>query len=787
MVIEVIPACSIIVMVVVLALCSCWKRDRHKSEWIGLHGMVTQKNPDENVNHLPSVTLQPDVNNSENNHNAGDDEDISKRTTLTATNTRRSLPDIPFEPNRVDSNNTATWVEPASDNVSELYATVGQYQNSVKRHTLPNGLDSRPSISQHSSISQADDAYARVNYGQLGKKEHPYARVQNANHAEQDENSSDETGLLRASTSQNHNEPIAPQRSRRSSVHSGLAVDITAEAAVAGAIAANQDLPYMTPPIAQLNFSGDSQDSSKGYTSISVREPLANIRAQTKEINKLQRDLDPHYSTVSDDSDEVYTTIQEPNQQLYMSGSETYAQIQPLPLTVEVEVNPVPSSSRTSSLERQESLQQSYEPAPQPPSVDSLKHVAHSHSRQASSSSSVGLLGSPKPEKRQANSPLPPPPLISNSPDDPNPKNARLIRLYRRRLLSRTVPTFPDRRSRKASTICTLKFTKIAAKPLALHCYYYAHHHYRQRRARSLKQSPLAEEEEEIDKTRDSDQIHQTNYDEKKYIRKEHDYETLKKQFHISDCGSEPGYASINGPDSLLSMDPGYEVLKRQEAETSSEIDPNYEPLRHRTDSAGYCTIRDQVMDGYSVINKQRKMEDRQAKNCGKIESDEPNYESMPSDYAGGAKSTDSESDPNYESVNQNDPNYESVKYLDVNDPPYERLNDDDFTIGGSNKAHHSGYETIDVDSSKKSLDVPYEHLREDTSKTDSESSDYERIQSNNSMSDCLKPDYETIKPKSSDGSSSKEEPHYDTVNREKSGTSTSDDLPNSDEDIFEV
>lgn len=119
------------------------------------------------------------------------------RTTLTATNTRRSLPDIPFEPNRVDSNNTATWVEPASDNVSELYATVGQYQNSVKRHTLPNGLDSRPSISQHSSISQADDAYARVNYGQLGKKEHPYARVQNANHAEQDENSSDETGLLR--------------------------------------------------------------------------------------------------------------------------------------------------------------------------------------------------------------------------------------------------------------------------------------------------------------------------------------------------------------------------------------------------------------------------------------------------------------------------------------------------------------------------------------------------------------------------------------------------------------
>lgn len=40
----------------------------------------------------------------------------------------------------------------------------------------------------------------------------------------------------------------------------------------------------------------------EGYTSISVREPLAEIIAQTKELNKKKRELDPHYSTVSDDS-----------------------------------------------------------------------------------------------------------------------------------------------------------------------------------------------------------------------------------------------------------------------------------------------------------------------------------------------------------------------------------------------------------------------------------------------------------------------------------------------------
>lgn len=86
----------------------------------------------------------------------------------------------------------------------------------------------------------------------------------------------------------------------------------------------------MTPPIAppQQHFSGDSQDSSskrienfffvngilidldvnsytEGYTSISVREPLANIIAQTNQqlSHARRRELiDSHYATVSDDS-----------------------------------------------------------------------------------------------------------------------------------------------------------------------------------------------------------------------------------------------------------------------------------------------------------------------------------------------------------------------------------------------------------------------------------------------------------------------------------------------------
>lgn len=68
----------------------------------------------------------------------------------------------------------------------------------------------------------------------------------------------------RATSSQN-NEPVPPPRSNRTSDQS-IGIDISAATAVAGAIPANQELPYMTPPIAsQANFSGDSQDSSSNF------------------------------------------------------------------------------------------------------------------------------------------------------------------------------------------------------------------------------------------------------------------------------------------------------------------------------------------------------------------------------------------------------------------------------------------------------------------------------------------------------------------------------------------
>lgn len=181
----------------------------------------------------------------------------------------RSLPDIPI-------------VETVCDNNSELYATVGDKLQDKPQGKSPSTTKKLANISQHSSMSQADDVsspYARVRspahaYDKLKKTEHPYAQVvQSAaggvgqvvleNDDDDDLDDEDETTI---------ENPISHRES--SSNHDllnppGSAID--ASAAISGRISASQELPYMTPPIMpamppQQHFSGDSQDSSSKIT-----------------------------------------------------------------------------------------------------------------------------------------------------------------------------------------------------------------------------------------------------------------------------------------------------------------------------------------------------------------------------------------------------------------------------------------------------------------------------------------------------------------------------------------
>ncbi|EDV90617.1 mucin-19 [Drosophila grimshawi] len=442
-------------LIVMFFNCLCCKKRIPKNDFLGLEGMVKLKNPDDiivvsnnNANNASAGNANTSlVHNSESqaelNASTVSNADSEKRSSTAA---HRSLPDIP--------------VAESNDNGSELYETVADKQLANAHNQSPQpSLKKQASVSQHSSISQADDVsspYSRVkglphDYAKVRATEHPYAQLNapsTSNALAAAAASGGSAAAVAAATTKNASSGSkvacsdslhrGSQLSSGSSQHlndeSSSQVEIPAASAIAGMISASQDLPYMTPPIANQHFSGDSQDSSKGYTSISVREPLANILAQqpanklTARSVTLTRDVnDSHYATVSDDSDETYAAIEDPNNRhilhatdIYTSGSETYAQIQPMPanpIVVAVEINnsssisAEPSTAGSSSAAQRASSSSMEHAMPVPPNVDSLR--AQMHSRQASSSSSVCNLGSPKPEKRQANSPLPPTPKAS--------------------------------------------------------------------------------------------------------------------------------------------------------------------------------------------------------------------------------------------------------------------------------------------------------------------------------------------------------------------------------------
>ncbi|XP_073817687.1 uncharacterized protein isoform X2 [Musca autumnalis] len=489
-----------ITLVVMLAACLCCKKKLPKNDLLGLEGMVKLKNPDEVVvvTQINASESHVDLNNS--TVSQGDSE---KRASTAA---HRSLPDIPV-------------AEANGDTGSELYETVADKmlmdaQNQNKSPTP--SLKKQISVSQHSSISQADDVsspYSRVknsphDYAKVRPTEHPYAQlnapstshlassaassnsiVDGAQSQQQHHHHSHHTSgtQLNASNSELiHQQRISHHSDNNTTEHANdnggqHEAEIPAASAIAGMISASQDLPYMTPPIGNQHFSGDSQDSSS-YTSISVREPLANILAQQPPAQPVvraaghSRDVnDSHYATVSDDSDETYAAIEDPNNRpqtnvatdIYTSGSETYAQIQPMQspnsMVVSVEINntsssntgPIPqqhasgsshlvtattAQQNLSSLSSQSTIDQhnasfssqhstntnvnvgltmrssleliTTTTTPIPPPVDSLRAQMHSRQASASSNNSTSLcnLGSPKPEKRQANSPLPPTP-----------------------------------------------------------------------------------------------------------------------------------------------------------------------------------------------------------------------------------------------------------------------------------------------------------------------------------------------------------------------------------------
>lgn len=152
------------------------------------------------------------------------------------------------------------------------------------------------SISQHSSLSQADDIsspYAKVRspphaYDKVKPAEHPYAQLKvmpstsGQVAANQQQSTSNNDGGILSSRRESNQSLLEDADGHQVSFvkftickflvlykFNILFKIIPAASAIAGRISASQELPYMTPPIIQnppqQNFSGDSQDSSSMF------------------------------------------------------------------------------------------------------------------------------------------------------------------------------------------------------------------------------------------------------------------------------------------------------------------------------------------------------------------------------------------------------------------------------------------------------------------------------------------------------------------------------------------
>lgn len=140
-------------------------------------------------------------------------------------------------------------------------------------------------------------------------------------------------------------------------------------------------------------------------------------------------------------------------------------------------------------------------------------------------------MGSPKPEKRQANSPLPPPPTVSNF-------DFHADKLQAVRNIDDLYAKVHKNKKEDATTVEKVEIRSVSPEAATNNV-----------NLRSSLESKIQERR-----------------------IKDHNYETLKNSpRRTSDPGyekirgnDEPGYASINGPESIPSSDPGYEVLKNR-------------------------------------------------------------------------------------------------------------------------------------------------------------------------------------------------------------------------------
>jgi len=279
------------VLVAIILLCLKIKASKSNPDLFGVEGTVKKTRNDD---------AYAPANTSDKLNVSGDDSNVR------TPSYDRKLPDIPND--EIYKNSTK------EDTNSELYATVDEMPNSNNVN-----LNTHPEINIASGPSNFDPKnhpYAKVK--KTRRQEHPYAKVG------ENKDNEDNTDTEEYDTTENLLE-VRPQSSQRSSGRSlnasslGTWVqpprrpDEIPRNPSRQATPLPPEPPFNETAHQQQHFSGDSQDSfsAKGYTSISVREPLSMIRDIRQACPPQPPIQEGNYVTLSETSDEMYAAIED--------------------------------------------------------------------------------------------------------------------------------------------------------------------------------------------------------------------------------------------------------------------------------------------------------------------------------------------------------------------------------------------------------------------------------------------------------------------------------------------
>lgn len=325
----------------------------------------------------------------------------------------------------------------------------------------------------------------------------------------------------------------------------------------------------------------------------------------------------------------------------------------------------------------------------------------------SSANSSIVNPGSPKPEKRQANSPLPPPPegtIEVYASIDKRTKNEDRLKstlssgksledMYAK-VMKKKKDVEEQQNDAHSSSQGILHSEIFVRKPSFVE----------NNRISSSSHDSMEIQKKESDSV-DNGNLHLDGDILKSSSSFKNGDDADSSNFQLGHNYEPMNDLQIRHSTIRESCDPNYEMLCPQQR-VSVEAIPDYQ----QNDSSVSISLRNNNTDlpttstspsssassSYSKPFKHRQISNASSEDPGyekvrlrnrcEVDPDtdsEPNYESMPHDtgepnYASVCRPGDSDTDPNYESVNHEDPNYESVKYMSVTrteEPPYEQVN----------------------------------------------------------------------------------------------------------------